>query len=178
MTTGHVLMGLLRRGQQHGYDLKRRHDELFPAARPMAYGQVYAALGRLVDKGWVEVVATEQVDGPERTVYELTDEGGAEVERWAVEAEGPPEHVANPLGTKVGVALLTGGPEAARDYLRDQRAAHTQRMRELTRDKRTADGDLERVLAADYALSHLDADVRWMEDALARLDDLAEGTDR
>ena len=79
MTTGHVLMGLLRRGQQHGYDLKRRHDEVFPSARPMAFGQVYAALGRLVDKGWVRPAATEQEGGPERTVFELTDAGMEEV---------------------------------------------------------------------------------------------------
>ncbi|WP_420795259.1 hypothetical protein [Janibacter hoylei] len=65
-----------------------------------------------------------------------------------------------------------GGPDAAATYLRRQRAAHLERMRSLTRDKREAKGDLHRVLAADYALSHLDADVRWMEDALERVHDL------
>ena len=89
MTTGHVLMGLLRRGQQHGYDLKRRHDEVFPSARPMAFGQVYAALGRLVDKGWVRPAATEQEGGPERTVFELTDAGMEEVRIWSRSPEVP-----------------------------------------------------------------------------------------
>ena len=176
MTTGHVLMGLLSRGPQHGYDLKRHHDELLPAAKPMAFGQVYTALGRLAGKGLVVEAATERAGGPDRTVYELTDAGRAEVRRWAGEAAGPAEHVANPLATKVAVALLVGGPDAARAFLRHQRTEHLARMRELTRDKREAKGDLHRVLAADYALGHLDADVRWMEDALERVQDLEGAT--
>lgn len=172
MTTGHVLMGLLSRGPQHGYDLKRHHDELLPAAKPMAYGQVYTALGRLAGKGLVAEVATEQAGGPERTVYELTEPGRAELESWVRQVDGPAQHVANPLATKIAVALVVGGEEVARDFIRRQRTAHLTRMRELTRDKREARGDLHRVLAADYALSHLDADVRWMEDALERVHDL------
>ncbi|WP_435199983.1 helix-turn-helix transcriptional regulator [Janibacter sp. GS2] len=172
MTTGHVLMGLLSRGPQHGYDLKRHHDELLPAARPMAFGQVYAALGRLAGKGWVTESVTEQAGGPERTVYELTVAGHTELDAWAAEPDGPADHVANPLATKVAVALLVGGESAARTFLRRQRVAHLERMRELTRTRREAKGDLHRVLAADYALSHLDADVRWMEDALERVHDL------
>ena len=165
-------MGLLSRGPQHGYDLKRHHDELLPAAKPMAFGQVYAALGRLAAKGLVAEAATERAAGPERTVYELTDAGRTEVDAWVTRVDGPAEHVTNPLATKIAVALVVGGPDAARTYIRHQRAAHLERMRRLTRDKREAKGDLHRVLAADYALSHLDADVRWMEDALARVHDL------
>lgn len=166
-----MLMGLLSRGQQHGYDLKRRHDELFPAARPMAYGQVYAALGRLESKGWVSPTVTEQSGGPERTVYALSDEGAAELRRWVGEPDGPPPHVANPLGTKLSVARLAGGDAAARGFLRGQRAAHLARMRELTRAKRETT-DVDAALEIDYALGHLDADIRWMEDAQARLDEL------
>lgn len=166
------MLGLLRRGPQHGYDLKRRHDELLPAARPMAYGQVYTALARLAERGWVREATHEQSGGPERTVYELTDTGLAELRAWAAAPEGPPTHVANPLATKVTVALLVGGEDHAQEYLRRQRTAHLERMRELTRQRRTVTGDLQQTLAVDYALSHLDADVRWMEDALGRVRDL------
>jgi hypothetical protein len=40
-------------------------------------------------------------------------------------------------------------------------------MRELTATK--ASGAPAQVLAADYALQHLDADLRWIETALSRL---------
>ena len=47
MATNEVVLALLRRGPAHGYDLKRDHDVWFPDARPIAFGQVYATLGRL-----------------------------------------------------------------------------------------------------------------------------------
>ncbi|MFE1785655.1 hypothetical protein ACFW9F_24545, partial [Streptomyces sp. NPDC059506] len=59
-------------------------------------------------------------------------------------------------------------------YLHAQRAAHMARMRELTAVKTAPGADLSTVLSADYALSHLDADLRWMADAAQRLDALAQ----
>src|SRR3954452_672106 len=41
-----VLLGLLERGPGHGYELKADHDEWFPSAKPLAFGQVYATLAR------------------------------------------------------------------------------------------------------------------------------------
>ena len=96
MTTGHVLLGLLSRGQQHGYDLKREHDALFPAAKELAFGQVYAALGRLQDKGFVEEAARERVDGPDRTAYRLTDAGRDELASWLATVEPLPEPLRPP----------------------------------------------------------------------------------
>ena len=47
MSLGTVILGVLADGPAHGYYLKREHDDRFPSARPLAYGQVYATLGRL-----------------------------------------------------------------------------------------------------------------------------------
>jgi hypothetical protein len=44
-------------------------------------------------------------------------------------------------------------------------------MRELTRRK--ADGDLADQLICDFALFHLEADLRWLELTAARVDQLA-----
>ena len=55
MATNEVVLALLRNGPAHGYDLKRDHDAWFPDARPLAFGQVYATLGRLERSGHVEV---------------------------------------------------------------------------------------------------------------------------
>jgi DNA-binding PadR family transcriptional regulator len=167
MSTRHILLGLLASGPSHGYDLKRRHDERFPQARPLAYGQVYTTLQRLVRDGLAEIEGTGSDGGPDRTTYRSTDEGTRELARWAGEVAPPAPYVTNEIFAKVVVSILTGGdPEA---YLRAQRTAHMERMRELTALKAAQGADLATVLSADYALNHLDADLRWMTTTAARL---------
>ncbi|MFJ2603755.1 PadR family transcriptional regulator [Streptomyces sp. NPDC091279] len=170
MSTRHILLGLLASGPSHGYDLKRRHDERFPQARPLAYGQVYTTLQRLVRDGLAEVDGTENpsgAGGPERTTYRSTDDGARELARWAGEIAPPAPFVTNEIFAKVVVAILSGADPAA--YLHDQQAAHKERMRELTAVKTAEGADLATVLSADYALTHLDADLRWMTTTGARL---------
>ena len=53
-----------------------------------------------------------------------------------------------------------------------QRAAHLQRMRELTELRRTA-GVVDALLA-DHGLFHLEADLRWIDVTAARLHSLSE----
>ncbi|MFJ3665195.1 PadR family transcriptional regulator [Streptomyces sp. NPDC090106] len=175
MSTRHILLGLLASGPSHGYDLKRRHDERFPQARPLAYGQVYTTLQRLVRDGLAEIDATGSDGGPERTAYRSTPEGTGELARWAGEITPPAPFVANEIFAKVVVAILSGGdPES---YLLAQRAAHMARMRELTQVKTAEGADLATVLSADYALNHLDADLRWMTTTAGRLTTLTAEVD-
>src|SRR4051794_2971183 len=108
MSTPHVLMGLLATDARHGYQLKRAHDSRFPQARPLAFGQVYATLERLVRDGLVQTAGTEPGEGPERTRYELTPAGRVALEAWLAEIEPPAPFVSNALFAKVVVALLTG----------------------------------------------------------------------
>ncbi|GAA1415543.1 PadR family transcriptional regulator [Streptomyces thermospinosisporus] len=175
MSTRHILLGLLASGPSHGYDLKRRHDERFPQARPLAYGQVYTTLQRLVRDGLAEIEGTDADGGPERTMYRSTEEGARELARWAGEITPPAPFVANEIFAKVVLSILSGGDPAA--YLRAQRAAHMARMRELTALKSAKGADLATVLSADYALNHLDADLRWMNTTAARLASLTAEVD-
>jgi DNA-binding PadR family transcriptional regulator len=165
MSTPVALLGLLARGPRHGYDLKREHDDRFPAAKPLAYGQVYSTLARLLRDGLVEVAEQQPGDGPERIVYALTAQGRQQLGTWVSEPETPAPHVANVLYTKVLLSLIAGGDPAA--YLDVQRATHLARMRELTEQRRHA--SLPEALAADYALFHLEADLRWLQVTTDRL---------
>ncbi len=169
MSTGHLILGLLSRGKQHGYELKKAHDDRFPSTKPLAFGQVYATLERLHRQGLVEPVAVQRVDGPDRTVYEVTDVGRAALQAWLDEIEEPFAFVANPLSTKVTIAILATSEGQATEYLHRQRAAHLDRMRHFTTVKANPTSSLDEVLSADYAISHLDADLRWMETALHRI---------
>ncbi|BBH65620.1 PadR family transcriptional regulator [Actinoplanes sp. OR16] len=172
MSTAHVLLGLLVAGPRHGYDLKRAHDERLPQAKPLAYGQVYSTLGRLERDGLVEQSGQEQEGGPERTSYSLTDLGRKRLDAWLTEVEPPAPHVTSALFSKVVVALLAADADRARQYLTVQRAAHMTRMRELTVAKSSPGTTVGDVIAADYAIGHLDADLRWLQTTMARVADL------
>jgi DNA-binding PadR family transcriptional regulator len=171
MSTAHVLLGLLAQGgPRHGYELKREHDARLPRARPLAFGQVYATLGRLTRDGFIAEAGHDSDSGPERTSYTLTGPGRTELANWLGRVEKPAPYVTDMLFTKVVVALLAAPDDAvAHDYLTAQRTTHTDRMRELTAVQTDPASRLPDVVAADYALAHLDADLRWMKATLGRL---------
>lgn len=170
MTIAHTLLGILEQaGPRHGYDLKRTFDQHFGQDRPLHYGQVYATMSRLLKSGLVEVDGTEAGGGPERKRYAITEAGVTDVAAWLAQPEKPEPYLQSTLYTKVVLALLTGRDAAG--VLDVQRAEHLRLMRELTRRK--TEGDLADQLICDHALFHLDADLRWLELAAARLDKLA-----
>jgi DNA-binding PadR family transcriptional regulator len=143
-----TLLGLLERGASHGYDLKRDYDAYFGRGRPLRYSQVYATLSRLARDGKAVAGPVEQGAGPERRRYVITDVGVADVEQWLKEPVPPEPDLQSELFAKVVLALMLDRP--AGSYLDLQRAAHLQRMRELTELKQ--DGDPLGVLLADHAL--------------------------
>jgi DNA-binding PadR family transcriptional regulator len=164
-----TLLGLLEREPSHGYDLKRDYDLYFGRGRPLPFGQVYSTLGRLARDGKVITAGAEPGDGPDRKRYVITDAGVTEFETWLAEPAAPEPHLQTLLFTKVVLALMLDRP--AGQYLDAQRAAHLQRMRELTELKQQ--GALVDALLADHGLFHLEADLRWIDLTTARLDALA-----
>ncbi len=174
MSIGQTFLGLLETQPRYGYDLKRTYDERFGQRRPLAYGQVYATLARLLKSGHIVVDAVEPGAGPERKRYAITEAGVTDVRRWLAQPETPDPYLQSTLYTKVVLALLTGRPAA--EILDTQRAEHLRLMRELTQRKVT--GDLSDQLICDHALFHLEADLRWLELTAARLDQLAEAVTR
>lgn len=161
----HGLLGLLEERPRHGYELRKSFDERLAGSRPLRSGQVYSTLGRLERDGRVGEVGGEQGPGPERRLYAITAAGVAELERWLSMPESPETYLQSVLYGKVVVALSSG--RSAQAVLDVQRDRHVAAMRALTRDKEEA--DLAGVVRADFALMHLDADVRWIDLTLARL---------
>jgi DNA-binding PadR family transcriptional regulator len=170
MSTSQTLLALLEREPAHGYTLKRRYDERFARTRPLAFGQVYASLARFERQGWAHVIEVESGEGPERKRYEITEEGVRMVDTWVYEPQEPDEFATSTLFARVSVALMSGRPAA--DVLTRQREVHLGRMRQLTGARKAADP--AELLAITYELAHLDADLRWIEDAGARLDEVRD----
>jgi hypothetical protein len=98
-------------------------------------------------------------------LYAITKSGIAELERWLSTPEAPEQYLQSVVYAKVVVALSSG--RSAQAVLDAQRDRHVAAMRELTRQKENA--DLTGVVRADFALLHLDADIRWIDLTLSRL---------
>jgi DNA-binding PadR family transcriptional regulator len=169
MSVPFALLGLLEREPSHGYDLKRGYDTFFGRGKPLPFGQVYATLARLARDGKV-IADAEPGAGPDRKRYVITDEGATEVDTWLAEPVEPEPHLQTVLFVKVTLSLMLGKDADA--FLDLQRAAHLQRMRELTELKQR--GDVVDALLADHGLFHLEADLRWIDLTAARLGALAE----
>ncbi len=170
MTVPLTLLGLLERESSHGYELKRDYDTYFGGGKPLPFGQVYATLRRLARDGKVAGADAEPGAGPDRKRYAITETGSHEFDAWLLQPIEPVPHLQTVLFSKVVLALMLGRPAQA--YLDTQRAAHVQRMRELTQVKRT--GSLIDGLLADHGMFHLEADLRWIDVTSARLNALAE----
>jgi DNA-binding PadR family transcriptional regulator len=154
----------------HGYDLKLRYDDLLDPGRPVQPAQVYSTLRRLERDGLVALARVDRNSGPERRTYQLTAEGERELDQWLVEPVNPEPHLHTVLYAKIVLAILC---HRSVDELIDvQREAHLVRMRELTGIRQSSDPAIG--LLADYALFHLEADLRWLDLTAARVRDLAE----
>ncbi|MBA2717106.1 MAG: PadR family transcriptional regulator [Propionibacteriales bacterium] len=169
MSLSELHLALLLTSPRHGYEVKKQHDAWFPEAKPLAFGQVYATLGRLVRDGLAEVVETRSDGGPERTVYSVTVAGRERLEAWLSEPAPPAGSGGEDIVRKTVVALRTPrSGQSANEVVARQRTAHLRRMRELQQngDEGT---DVAVQLARRHAVLHLDADLRWLEEAVQTL---------
>ncbi|WP_233197885.1 PadR family transcriptional regulator [Cryobacterium sp. Y57] len=147
---------------KHGYD---RH---FGSEKPLAFGQVYATLARLLRDGLIDLLGEQAGSGPDRKRYEITEVGRARVTAWMFTPDTPEPLLQSNLFAKTVIALLLG--DDANRLLDVQRAAHMRRLRELTAAKRGA--DLMKILVCDHAMFHIEADLRWIDLTGARLTEL------
>lgn len=175
MSVGHVLLGVLAEGPAHGYDLKHAHDERYPGAKQLAFGQVYAALAKLEKDGLVEVIETTRGSGPDRTTYALTPAGTVALSSWLAEVEPAGPYAADELVRKTVTALRLGRDAA--DYLARQRQAHLSEMRRLVGMQESTDEVGARIVI-DHAVEHLDADLRWLSNATVRVEKAGRRTRR
>lgn len=167
-----AILAFLDDQPSHGFALKQRFDELLGHDRVLKSGQVYSTLARLERDGMARGVEIARGEGPDRRVYAITADGVTELEQWLLRPHSPQGRLSE-LFTKVVLSLVSGrDPET---LLQAQRSVYLARMRELTAARHS--GDVIDRLAGDYEIAHLDADLRWMEIAGARLGEVAARID-
>lgn len=167
MPVPETFLALMEREPLHGYELRRRYDTLLGMRRPLRSGQIYSTLSRLERDGLVAPDRVDQGTGPERAIFQVTGSGTDHLQRWFDQPEPTHPFLQPELYAKVILALLTGR-DASR-ILDAQRSAHRSQMRSLTKIFTDDTASLLDVAAADLAIMHLDADLRWIDRTEARL---------
>jgi DNA-binding PadR family transcriptional regulator len=166
MSVPHALLALLSEGPSFGFRLRQEFEARTGEVWPLNVGQVYTTLQRLERDGLVESDGLE--DGPQKR-YRLTEEGAAELAQWL---RTPPDTSLPPrdeLVIKVLVTLRLPSVDV-HEVLQAHRRHFIEAMQRCTRIKaQAAEDDVELALVAYAELYRLDAVVRWLDAADARL---------
>lgn len=167
MDTQNTLLGLLQASPNYGYRLYKLYNQLFGLDKPILTGQIYSTLQRLERDG---KVCSNKDHNQDQIKYEITDLGTKSFLDWLETPEVPNPTLKTGLYIKTVLALLYD--RKADDFLNQQRSTHLSRMRELTHSRRSA--PLAEKLLIDHAIYHIEADLRWIDLAEARLNSLKQ----
>ncbi|HEX7594579.1 MAG TPA: substrate-binding domain-containing protein [Anaerolineae bacterium] len=159
MSPTHALLGLLARGERHGYELKRIIDQEFAPFWRIDFAQLYRSLAKMTRDGWVKARVERGAGGPDRKVYAVTTLGKRTLAAWLAE----PARDRDEAFVKLRLAADAGGSPAPlidqqRRALEDEHSArsHAHRAARETRE------------AGRLILAH--AALRETETSLAALD--------
>ncbi len=174
MLVRHAILGLLHQRPRHGYDIRSAFEAMVGGAAvwDLKPAQVYTTLQRLERDGLVEPAETEQIAGPERVVFRLTDAGRDVLAEW-LSSGVHSDHIRDHFWVKLMVATRTDEVDP-RDVVRAQRATLYRELHALTSSRAQLDrgSELSRVTLLDKAVMHLEADLRWLDMVEDRLTEI------
>jgi DNA-binding PadR family transcriptional regulator len=167
MSVRHALLALLSEGPKYGLQLRQEFEARTGEVWPLNVGQVYTTLQRLERDGLVTSDDPEG-EGPQKG-YRITAAGGRDLARWL---RTPPETAPPPrdeLVIKVLVALGMPGVEV-HELIQAHRRHLVELMQQYTYLKAEAsEHDVGLALVVDAEVFRLEAVVRWLDAADARL---------
>jgi DNA-binding PadR family transcriptional regulator len=166
MSVKHALLALLSEGPKYGLQLRQEFEARTGDVWPLNVGQVYTTLQRLERDGLVESDGTGE---GQQKGYRITPDGSDELAEWL---RTPPDDGAPPrdeLIIKVLVALRLPGVDVV-DLVQVHRRHVVAMMQYYTRLKEDApEHDIGLLLVVDAELYRLDAVIRWLDAADARI---------
>jgi DNA-binding PadR family transcriptional regulator len=176
MTVRQSVLAILDQGPCYGYQLRAEFDRRTGGMWPLNVGQIYQTLERLERDG---MVAKSRSDREGRAYYEITDAGRAAVATWLSSPVERQAAARDELAVKLAVAATLPGVDVAA-VVAAQRAGTLAALRELGRDREAlgeprSPEDLAQALITDARLRQLEGELRWLDEAEARLATAAAG---
>jgi DNA-binding PadR family transcriptional regulator len=175
MSVRHAILGLLAQKPRHGYELRSAFEAVVggDANWEVKPAQIYTTLERLEEAGLVERSSDlGEGDEPSRRVYALTEAGHAVLAEWFAEGVSP-DHQRDEFFVKLMTALVSGESKLDR-IIQTQRAHLFQDLHAATsqRDSYNPHTEMAQILLLDKSVMHLEADLRWLDMAEMRLEEV------
>ncbi|MDT0200364.1 PadR family transcriptional regulator [Nocardioides sp. AE5] len=89
MALEHALLVSLSEQAASGLELTRRFDKSIGHFWTATHQQIYRVLGRMERDGWVRSEVVAQQGRPDKKVYDVTEPGRLELQRWLAEPTNP-----------------------------------------------------------------------------------------
>ncbi|HEY5270583.1 MAG TPA: helix-turn-helix transcriptional regulator [Anaerolineales bacterium] len=175
MSVRYAMLGLLAQKPRHGYELRAAFEAVVggDANWDVKPSQIYTTLERLEKAGLVERSSDlGEGDEPSRRVYAVTGSGRVALTEWFAQGVTP-DHQRDEFFVKLMTALVSGEGKLDR-IIQTQRAHLFQEMHAVTslRDSYNPHTEMAQILLLDKAVMHLEADLRWLDMAEMRLEEV------
>jgi len=175
MSVRHAILGLLAQRPRHGYDLRAAFSAVVGGDEnwDVKPAQIYTTLERLGEAGLIECTS-DMGEGaePGRRIYAITPQGDAVLREWFASGVVP-EHQRDEFFVKLMTALVSGEADTGR-LVQTQRATLYQELHAATtlRDSYNPHTEMAQILLLDKSIMHLEADLRWLDFAELRLEEV------
>ena len=175
MSVRYAILGLLAQKPRHGYELRAAFEAVVggDANWEVKPAQIYTTLERLEDAGLVERSSDlGEGDEPSRRIYVVTVSGHEALTAWFASGVTP-EHQHDEFFVKLMVALASREADLAR-IIQTQRVHLYQELHAATalRDSYDPQAEIAQILLLDKVIMHLEADLRWLDMAEQRLEEI------
>jgi DNA-binding PadR family transcriptional regulator len=170
---GLAVLGLLAGGPLHPYRMQRLIKE-WGKDQVVNVGQranLYKTIKRLHEAGLIAVHQTERDQGyPERTVYQLTEDGRQAMHAWLTEMVSTPRNEYPQFPAALSFLMLLE-PKEARVVLEQRADLLRKSLAAMDRELKQYSDSLPRVtvLETEYQRAVLAAELRWVNGVVADL---------
>ncbi|MCD4673339.1 MAG: PadR family transcriptional regulator [Anaerolineaceae bacterium] len=181
MPLKHALLGFLSYQPMTGYDLKQHFDRSIYYFWNAKLSQIYPALNRMRENGWLTMEVDYQEDRPNRKVYHITEAGRGELQRWQQEPTDV-SSIREPFLIKVffGGRLEQGEILAQlRHQMRlhqEQLTAYHEKVREAVQQNVEATGMVREGvfwgLTLDMGIRYEQGWIEWCEEAIDKIESI------
>jgi DNA-binding PadR family transcriptional regulator len=173
MLLRYAILGLLEGQELHGYRLKSAFESRIGPAWSLNFGQIYQTLKDLRERGLVEGRFDQGDSHLGRWIYNLTPKGRRSLETWLKRSPRRPQ----PIRDEIFIRLLVLDTKAlgpSLDQLARQEHVYREYLTQLTAYRRElepleTEERLLNSLAADAALFHAEAHLKWLDHCAAVL---------